>query len=250
MTLHLTIDVESRLHLCRMEPSPFDAGEVERQVEGWLRFLESRRARATFFILGEVAAAAPKIARSVGAAGHEIASHGCRHRPVHRLSPAEFLEDLRRSKEILESVSGTAVKGYRSPAWTLGLAPEGFHVMVGEAGYRYSSSLLPATGFLGRPLPGGVPEFPPCVGRVGPLAVPLGTSWVGRMVPTRLLERHLEAPGPHVLVAHAHELGPCPPDALGWSASFIRYAALETFRDRLDGLLQAHPSAALDSLLS
>jgi hypothetical protein len=250
MTLHLTLDIESRHHLCRMEGAAFDAAEVERQTEGWLRFLDDHRVRATFFVLGEVAQTAPRLVRSVAAAGHEIASHGHLHRPVHRLTPEEFRRDLRRSKETLEAIGGAGVKGYRSPAWTLGMAPGGHYAMVEEAGYRYSSSLLPATGFLRRPAPGGFPEFSPCVGRVGPLAVPLGTSWVGRMVPARLLERHLEGPGPHVLVAHAHELGPVGPDAMGWGASFIRYAALGGFRDRLSDLLRRHGSVPLESLLS
>ena len=250
MTLHLTLDVESRLHLCRMAPAPFDAKEVERQVEGWLRFLDDHRAGATFFILGEVADAAPGIVRSVLAAGHEVASHGHQHRPVHRLTRDEFREDLGRSKKVLEDVGGIEVKGYRSPAWTLGLAPDGHYAMVEEAGYRYSSSLLPATGFIKRAVAGGFPEFPPCVGRVGPLGFPLGTSWTGRMVPAILLERHLEKPGPHVLVAHAHELAPCLADDLGWGSSFIRYAALETYRDRLGDLLRSRSSMPLHSLLS
>lgn len=250
MTLHLTLDIESRLHLCRMALTEFDASEVERQVEGWLRFLEETRARATFFILGEAAAAAPGLVRSVMAAGHEVAAHGHLHRPVHRLTLEEFREDLRRCKGVLEDLIASPVAGYRSPAWTLGQASGGHYAAVEEAGFRYSSSLLPATGFLSRSVRSAFPEFPPCVGRVGPFAIPLGTSWTGRMVPLRLFERHLEGAGPHVLVSHAHELAPCPPDALGWGASFIRYAALETFRDRLLGLLRAHGSVPLASLIS
>jgi hypothetical protein len=250
MTLHLTLDVESRLHLCRMEGTAFDAAEVERQVEGWLRFLDAAGVRATFFVLGEVAAAAPGLVRAVAEAGHEVAAHGHLHRPVHRLSREQFREDLRRCKGILEGIAGAAVKGYRSPAWTLGLASEGHYGEVEAAGFRYSSSLLPATGFRRRRPVGPFPEFPPCTARLGPLAVPLGTSWVGRMVPLRLLELHLKGPSPHILVAHAHELAPCPPDALGWGASFIRYAAIETHRERLGDLLRLHGSAPLASLLS
>lgn len=249
MTLHLTIDVESRLHLCRMEGTAYDPAEVERQVLGWLAFLDGLVARATFFVLGEVAASAPGLVGSIASAGHEVASHGHLHRPVHRLSADEFREDLRRSKGTLEDLLGAEVRGYRSPAWTLGLAPEGYDAMVGEAGYRYSSSLLPATGFLRRPVRGGVPEFPPCVGRVGPLTLPLGTSWTGRMVPLKVLDRHLEGPGAHVLVSHAHELRPCPADGLGWGASFIRYAALDHLRDRLADAIGRRGSDRLDSLL-
>ena len=251
MRRHLTIDVEAPAHLCRMEDAAYNPGEVLRHVEEALAFLEGLRAEATFFILGDAAKREPRIARAIAAAGHEAASHGYLHRPVHRLSIAEFGEDLRRSKGVLEDILGRPVFGYRSPAWTLGLAPAGYHDEVYKTGYLYSSSILPATGFA--PFHRGASdgrEFPPCVWSFGLFSVPAGTSWMFRLMPVSRLRRHLETEGRHVVVFHSHEFaGERPASSLGPGQAFIRHAGPAGFRDKMSDLLGAFVWTPLASAL-
>jgi hypothetical protein len=249
MSHHLTIDVEAPEHMCRMAPADYRPGEVQRDLEEWLVFLEGLAVRSTFFVLGEVAKRAPGIVRGLVQAGHEVASHGYLHRPVHKLGEAEFREDLGRSKALLEDLLGRPVRGYRSPAWTLGLAPASYHEMVFGAGYAYSSSLLPAMGFMKSSRLPEPREFSPCVWRCGPVSIPAGTSWTFRLIPSSRLERHLEGDERHVLVAHAHELSRGRSMAgLGPGASFIRYAGTAGWREKLEGLLAPRAWGPLETL--
>ena len=59
-------------------------------------------ARGTFFILGWVARTEPGLVREIAARGHEVASHGMDHRMLTELSPAEFLQQARDSRALLE----------------------------------------------------------------------------------------------------------------------------------------------------
>ena len=72
---------------------------------GWL--LEPARGRgirATFFVVGQIAEDDPGLVRDIHRAGHEVASHGWDHRRVLAMTPDEFREDVRRSKDALEQV--------------------------------------------------------------------------------------------------------------------------------------------------
>jgi polysaccharide deacetylase family protein (PEP-CTERM system associated) len=72
--------------------------------------------RATFFCLGYVAERYPELIREIHGLGHEIASHGYDHQQIMKMSPDQFREDIRKSKAILEEITGEKVRGYRAPA--------------------------------------------------------------------------------------------------------------------------------------
>ena len=100
-------------------------------------------ARGTFFTLGWIATRYPEVVRRIADAGHEVASHGWSHRRVTTLSPADFRDEVRRSKAVLEDLVGRPVFGYRAPNFSIG--PENdwaFDVLI-EEGYRYDSSVFP-----------------------------------------------------------------------------------------------------------
>src|SRR5205823_4237117 len=63
--------------------------------------------RCSFFILGSVAEKYPETIRRIADAGHEIGSHGYGHAAVNKMSVQEFRSDLRRTSDILESISGS-----------------------------------------------------------------------------------------------------------------------------------------------
>lgn len=111
---------------------------LERQLEvsrqGTVRILDTLQglgAKATFFTTAVFAEAYPGLVRRMVSEGHEVASHSFRHTQFHK-------GDYARSKEALQAITGTVVRGYRSPrmagADSVGLA---------EAGYAYDSSLNP-----------------------------------------------------------------------------------------------------------
>ncbi len=146
-----------------------------------LDFLDAREARGTFFVVGEVAAAAPQLVREIAARGHELALHGWRHVPLTELEPAAFWADVTRGKELLEELGGAEVRGFRAP--TFSLVPETRWAVdvLADAGFTYSSSVLPAANPLfGDPTlpttpfrwPNGLLELPCPVVRGGRLGLP------------------------------------------------------------------------------
>jgi len=92
---------------------------VEHNTDRILDILAESGAQATFFVLGWIAQRHPALVRRILADGHELASHGCDHLRVDRLSPEAFRADVRRSKRVLEDAGGVPVSGYRAPTFSI-----------------------------------------------------------------------------------------------------------------------------------
>ena len=116
---------------------------VEGNVDRMLGMLEDNRSTATFFTLGWVAERYPQMVKRIVAGGHELASHGYGHQRASDLTHAEFLDDITRAKKILEDLGGQPVVGYRAPSFSIGASNLWALDTLGEAGYRYSSSIYP-----------------------------------------------------------------------------------------------------------
>ena len=97
-----------------------------------LDILKRNDVRATLFCTANFAENAPKTMNRMLKEGHEVASHGVDH-----FEPKE--SDFAKSKEILEKITNTKIRGYRQPRM--------FPVKDSEikrVGYVYNSSLNPA----------------------------------------------------------------------------------------------------------
>ncbi|HEX5273602.1 MAG TPA: polysaccharide deacetylase family protein, partial [Gemmataceae bacterium] len=99
--------------------------------------------RATFFVVGQIARSHPDLVRAMHRAGHEVGSHSWEHLRVHRLTPDQFREDVRRSKEAIEDVTGEAVAGYRAPTFSVTRETAWAIDVLAELGLRYDSSVYP-----------------------------------------------------------------------------------------------------------
>ena len=145
----LSIDVEDYFQVSAFESvSPPEAWEnfeyrVDRNTEKILDILEDFDTKATFFILGWVAEHFPGLIKKISSQGHEIASHGFGHRRVTNQTRHEFRNDIRRSKCLLEDLSGSKVFGYRAPSYSIGLNTLWAFDELFEAGYLYDSSVFP-----------------------------------------------------------------------------------------------------------
>ena len=104
------------------------AGEGTRRI---LKTVNEAGARTTFFVTAAFAQEFPDLVREMKSSGHEIASHGFSHTTF---EPA----DLKRSREALEEIAGTSVRGFRMAR----LAKVGKQDIL-DAGYEYESSLNP-----------------------------------------------------------------------------------------------------------
>ena len=152
---------------------------MERNTHDLLDILGDVGARSTFFVLGWVARRYPALVRRIADEGHEIASHTDRHQQLWSLSRGEVAEELRRSRESLEQVTGTPVLGVRAPNFSIS---DGVLDVMAEAGYWYDSSFfsLRAHGAYGRLNREIDPDAPVVEVRPGFLELPMSRVRVGR----------------------------------------------------------------------
>jgi polysaccharide deacetylase family protein (PEP-CTERM system associated) len=144
-----TVDVEDYFQVGAFERliprSSWDSQpcRVERNVDVLLAMLADANASGTFFTLGWIAERYPQVVRRIARAGHEVASHGNSHRRVNEMTPGEFREDIRVAKAVLEETSGTVVRGYRAPNFSILPGYEWAFDVLLEEGYEYDSSRFP-----------------------------------------------------------------------------------------------------------
>jgi polysaccharide deacetylase family protein (PEP-CTERM system associated) len=197
---------------------------LEHNARKTLDLLDRFNVKATFFVLGWVADRYPEVVRLVARRGHEIASKGYYHRSIHQMTPAEFREDLARSRAALERASGTRVRGYRVAHEWLKPADLWALDVLAEEGYAYDSSIAPLFQrfahepwrrfqhrheHLGRELW----EFPISSCRLFGLHVPLGGGNYFRQFPHTFVKRavrhwHETYTAPFVMYFHVWELDP------------------------------------------
>jgi polysaccharide deacetylase family protein (PEP-CTERM system associated) len=145
----LTIDLEDYYHVSAFRDSMgsddwnLQTSRVERNTELLLDLLDEAGHRATFFTLGWVAEQHPRVVRRVAERGHEVACHSLRHRLVYEMSPEEFREDTRHAKQLLEDISGSPVRGYRAPSFSVIQDSLWALTILAELGFAYDSSIFP-----------------------------------------------------------------------------------------------------------
>ena len=242
---HFTVDVEEYFQVVALEPSVPRSrwSSLESRVRAsnatLLELLEQRGAHGTFFVLGWVAKRYPEIVREIAAGGHEVASHGWGHRQVTRLTREQFRESVRFSRMELEDVSGSTVRGYRAPSFSIVPGREWALDILLEEGYAYDSSLFPiqragygyASGgrdpyWVVRPA-GRLAEIPPATLRIAGKNLPAGGGAYFRLLPmalTRAALRAAQSRGePGTFYIHPWELDPGQPRLEVGPATRIRH---------------------------
>lgn len=227
---------------------------VEGNVDKILGLLSHHGIHATFFVLGWVARRYPNLVKAIVRQGHEIASHGFGHEMITSQHPSQFREDVRKSKGILEDITGISVNGYRAPSFSI--TPEtcwAFPILV-EEGYLYDSSIFPVRhDRYGMPeahpychqietKSGALWEVPLSTLRVGRVRVPIAGGGYFRLFPYpvlhRLLNRAVAQGSPLIMYLHPWELDPEQPRMDGSLISrFRHYLNLQKTEGRLRQLL-------------
>lgn len=257
---HFTIDVEDYFQVSALEPFvPRESWEgmerrVERNTDLLLDALAEHRSQATCFVLGWIAERHPELVRRIAAAGHEVASHGQDHRRVTEQTPDEFRRSIRRSKQVLEDITGTPVLGFRAPSFSLVAGREWALDILVEEGYAYDSSLFPVRrrgyGYAGgqrepyvMERAGGVlEEFPPATVRIGGYTAPAAGGAYFRLLPYGLVKaglRDAERRGvPGTFYIHPWEIDSAQPRIAVSALTRIRhYGGLARTLPRLKRLL-------------
>src|SRR5437870_8476308 len=145
----LTVDVEEWFHVCgaggslAMEHWGELPSRVVDTTRDLLDLLDTCGVRATFFVLGWIAARYPAIVGDIVSAGHEVGSHSHLHRRVYELTLDSFTRDLEDSRLALGAAGARHVRGYRAPEWSINSRSLWALDALAAAGFAFDSSMAP-----------------------------------------------------------------------------------------------------------
>lgn len=267
----MTVDVEDYFQVSAFE-STVDRDQwenfeqrVDRNTRNILELFARHDVKATFFTLGWVAEQFPELVRDIAAAGHEVASHGWQHTRVNTQQPEDFRNDIRRTRALLQDISGQPVLGYRAASYSIGRSEAWAWDELAEAGYSYSSSIVPISHDLY-----GIPDAPrfafdTAQGRL--LEIPIttipfagrnincgGGGWF-RLFPysfSRWALRKVNASDvePGIFYFHPWEIDPHQPrpEGLGLKTRFRHYLNLDRTYGRLEQMLSDFQWGRMDEI--
>ena len=272
LTNVMTVDVEDYFQVSAFERyvgrDSWDDREcrVERNVDRILELFDSHGVKATFFTLGWVTERYPDMIKRIVGQGHELASHGWSHVRVTQQQPAEFRQDILRTKALLEDVSGQEVIGYRAASYSIGANNLWALELLQETGHRYSSSIYPikhdlygmpdAPRFAFSPGNDDFLEFPVTTVRLGNRNLPCGGGGWFRLVPyagMRWAMRRVNKIDQEAAIFYFHpwEIDPEQPRQQGIDVKtrFRHYLNLERMQPRLSRLLDDFAWGRMDEVL-
>ena len=238
---------------------------VEANVDRILGLFDEKSVKATFFTLGWMAQRYPAMVKRMVAEGHELASHGWEHIRVTEQEEKAFREDVVRTRTLLEDVGGEQVKGYRAASYSIGSKNLWALDVLADAGYRYSSSIVPvhhdlygmpqAPRFAFNAAKGELLEIPVTTLKIGSKNIACGGGGWFRLFPyrfTRWAYRRVNEREnkPGLFYFHPWEIDPDQPRQTGISAKtrFRHYLNLTRTYGRLERLLDDFKWARMDQV--
>lgn len=253
----MTVDVEDYFQVSAFEKhidkNQWDSllHRVDANTSKILDVFAEHQIKATFFTLGWVAERYPQLVKRIVADGHELASHGYEHIRVTEQTPTQFRADIRKTKQLLEAISGQPVIGYRAASYSIGAKNLWALQILEDEGFEYSSSIYPVKHDLY-----GMPSAPRFVFRPDNLSrlleIPISTLPVlGRNMPcggggffrlypywiSQKAYRHLNEveQQPGIFYFHPWEIDPDQPrqQNLPFKSRFRHYLNLDRMETRL-----------------
>ena len=269
----LTFDIENWYHANydSVDLSVARAGEshFRANMDMLLQLCSDAGCKATFFVLGQIGEQHPETVRAIVRAGHEVASHGYGHQLAYKQTYAEFKADVKKSAEILQTLTGEKVWGYRAPSWSIVKRNHHYLEALEELGLHYDASIFPVKTFLygipdapieihhptvnGRQL--NLLEVPMSVARIGSRNIGYSGGFYFRLLPTWLIKlviRSSNAAGRHSIVyLHPRELDPSEQRLkLPLLESFIQYYNVGGTKQKLTEILRSFRFISIRQRLS
>ncbi len=179
--------------------------QIEEAVAPILELLDRYNTKATFFVLGIVANKYPQLIENIHNKGHEIGSHAYSHKMLSDLGKTKFEDEIRKSVDLLKSITGKQPLGFRAPSFSLNNSTKWALEILKKNGFRYDSSIFPTKTILygvpNAPLhpyrpstknvakhdpKGPIVEFPMTVIKLGK-NIPISGGFYLRVIPSKLL---------------------------------------------------------------
>jgi polysaccharide deacetylase family protein (PEP-CTERM system associated) len=270
----LTIDVEDYFQVAALaeavDRKDWSSMEyrVEKNTDQLLELLDRKDLRATFFTLGWVAERSPELVRRIQKAGHEVASHGYSHQLVYSQTPDVFREETRKSKAILEDITGQPITGYRAASYSITAQSRWALDILCEEGFEWDSSIFPVHhdryGMPGTPhepyrlkAPSGgeLLEFPLSTCPIGSYRLPIAGGGYFRLYPYWLsrwgLGKINRAGQPFIFYLHPWEVDPGQPRLkVSALSKFRHYNNLDKCMKRLNKLTDDFRFGTVSDVLS
>jgi len=258
----MTVDVEDYFHASAFDRIvsrtswPERESRVTANTQRLLALFGQHQIKATFFILGWVAARMPGLVREIASLGHEIASHGFDHQLIYTLTREQFREDVHRAKGVLEDTAGCQVLGYRAPSFSVVRESLWALDVLIDEGHTYDASVFPIhhdrygipdsirrAHVIERPS-GSIVEVPGSTVRVGGSNWPVAGGGYFRLLPYRWtkwgIQRINAVDGePAVFYIHPWEIDPGQPRLpVSRLTRWRHYHGLDQTIARLDQLMK------------
>lgn len=115
---------------------------VEENTHLILDLFDKYDVKATFFTLGYVGEKFPDLVKEIHKKGHEIGSHSYSHLDLRKNSKETIEEDVIKSINILEKITGRKINGFRAPFFSVDRnSLEALKII--EKYFKYDSSIFP-----------------------------------------------------------------------------------------------------------
>lgn len=146
----LTFDIEEWFHILDHQETEtekqwksFDS-RIHHNLELILEKLAKNKQSATFYCLGWIAQKYPEIIKNLAALGYTIGSHTNTHQLVYSQNPKSFKEDVHRSIDTIQQLTGQKVIDFRAPGFSITEDCKwAFDILI-EEGIERDSSVFPA----------------------------------------------------------------------------------------------------------
>lgn len=156
----LTFDIEEWFHILDNDStktveewSNYET-RIHSNVDKIFNLLAKSNLKATFFVVGWIAEKYPEVLNKIDKLGYEIGSHTNMHQLMYEQKRNEVQQDLKRSIDIIQSITGKKVTAFRAPGFSITEKNKWAFEVLAENGITHDSSVFPA----GR-AHGGFPSF-------------------------------------------------------------------------------------------
>ena len=258
----LTFDIEEWFHLLDHPGTRSESDwakfpvRIHENMERIMGMLAQNKQSATFFCLGWVARKYPEIIRQISDAGYEIATHSDLHQLAYQQNRTQFSEDLSRSIQSLESLTGKKIRAYRAPGFSLKEENKWVFEELLKNGIEVDCSIFPAKrahgGFanFGEQEPCWVEmdgvrlkEFPINVSSLGSFPLIFSGGGYFRLLPTWALDQLWRNQAYVMTYFHPRDFDAGQPmiEDLSFVRKFKSYYGLASAMGKLEYLIQKYP---------
>jgi polysaccharide deacetylase family protein (PEP-CTERM system associated) len=229
-------------------------------VKPILDLLDKYSLRVTFCVLGTFAERHSELIKYIHDKGHEIQSHTYSHKTLHELGKDAFEDEIIKSVNLLESITGEKPIGFRAPSFSIDNSTKWAFEILEKYGFKYDSSIFPIKTMLyGEPKApvniyrpsknnviindpnGNIVEFPMTVINFG-TNIPLAGGFYLRVLPLWFLKfgiKHVNKKRPAIVYIHPWETYPKTPRLkLPLFSRSVVYYGINSSLSKLEGLLK------------